>query len=645
MTDSIDNAADQSFRATQSTASPTVSFSSKPATQASWRRIVVPALLCGMVTLFYLPSISNDFIYDDHTLILLERRPQHLGDLWRVFTERHWPNLPYYRPVARLTIVVQKMLHGDDARPYHAFNALLMGMLTAVAYVAFRSPTLRIAPRPAIGGALLVAAHPIASSCVYPICSGRETMLPAFFMLLALAGWLRAGRLWYAVAIAALGAALLSKEQAVVLPAVFLAADALRLTPLAGSSWARGLRRYAPVIALCLAYLGIRVLLFGGSGEHTLKLFDQPILMVLSVFYGLQTVFAPFVPLLYEPLPDAWLSGRRLLWALAIAGLFGWLVFRAHAAQQRVAAFWLAWIILVSLPTANLLKQETVFDERYLLLALVGTMGLAGTLVSASWHLPAVRWSTALIAGILWSFGSISQQRAQYFANDFAFLEQWRATSPSFDYAGNHWQIARFRLSVGNYTLAAAHAAEALNAAPTAIPARVTLGEALLAWGRSEEAEAEFQAAASQPGGYFAGLAGLARVAEKRGDWRQAAEQYSRVMQQPPIVDETARRYAWLLATCPDETVRNGREAVRWARLAVDSIVQTRDIPNGHLATLRAAAFDTLAAALAEAGQFDEAVQYQAQALNLAEPAESGSFQARLEAYQAGRPHRAALAP
>lgn len=104
-----------------------------------------------------------------------------------------------------------------------------------------------------------------------------------------------------------------------------------------------------------------------------------------------------------------------------------------------------------------------------------------------------------------------------------------------------------------------------------------------------------------------------------------------------PVAQENIQamnHFAWLLATCPDARIRNGKEAIRVAQ----RLVQLR--PNNPMY------IDTLAAAYAETGLYKKAVSLQKQAIALydlsrfpdLEPRER--YFHRLQLYQAGRPFR-----
>jgi TPR repeat protein len=89
---------------------------------------------------------------------------------------------------------------------------------------------------------------------------------------------------------------------------------------------------------------------------------------------------------------------------------------------------------------------------------------------------------------------------------------------------------------------------------------------------------------------------------------------------------------AWFLATAPEDRLRDGGRAVEAAGIAVGLEPEN---PNY---------LDTLAAALAEAGRFDEAITAQERAVtllaNAGEDRAAAEFSTRLGLYRAGRPAR-----
>ena len=90
---------------------------------------------------------------------------------------------------------------------------------------------------------------------------------------------------------------------------------------------------------------------------------------------------------------------------------------------------------------------------------------------------------------------------------------------------------------------------------------------------------------------------------------------------------------ACMQAGCPAAEFRNGAEAVKNATRACE-LTQWKE----------AMYVDTLAAAYAEVGDFESAVKWQKEAINLLtkkEPAEwPGQFDERLKLYESGKPYR-----
>jgi tetratricopeptide (TPR) repeat protein len=126
---------------------------------------------------------------------------------------------------------------------------------------------------------------------------------------------------------------------------------------------------------------------------------------------------------------------------------------------------------------------------------------------------------------------------------------------------------------------------------------------------------------------YRRGNAQMARRA-----YAAAARDLKEAVRLDPKFVDALNNLAWLMAVCPDPKVRNGPEAVRFARQACD----LQDWKNAWV-------LDTLAGACAEAGQFAEAVKWQKKALETPEvfwPVELEQARQRLRLYEAGKPYR-----
>ena len=120
-----------------------------------------------------------------------------------------------------------------------------------------------------------------------------------------------------------------------------------------------------------------------------------------------------------------------------------------------------------------------------------------------------------------------------------------------------------------------------------------------------------------------------AMVAWKRGRTREALDQVGRAAELKPDDPEILNQQAWMLAVAPDPADRNPAEAIRLAQEA------GRAVGREHPPYL-----DTLAAALAAAGRFDEAAQTARRALELGAAAPEGfkrEVQERLALYEARR--------
>ena len=117
----------------------------------------------------------------------------------------------------------------------------------------------------------------------------------------------------------------------------------------------------------------------------------------------------------------------------------------------------------------------------------------------------------------------------------------------------------------------------------------------------------------------------------RKGEYDRAIDDLDQAIRLNPDDAITLNSKAWILATARSTGLRDGHEAIRLAREAV----HLNDNPDIR---------DTLAAAYAEAGQFDDAVAEQERAIEMLRAAgrddEVADFQNRLDLYRYGQPYR-----
>lgn len=200
-------------------------------------------------------------------------------------------------------------------------------------------------------------------------------------------------------------------------------------------------------------------------------------------------------------------------------------------------------------------------------------------------------------------------------------------------YAEAHLNLGLVRSGQGRLDEALAAYRQALRVDPGLIDAHTNLGSALAAAGRLQEAIDHWQRALEIDGRDLAALYNLSVALSQQGEHRAAIERLREGLSYAPNSSRLASLLAWELATVPDGALRDGREAVRLARRVYEAYPD------------RVASADVLAAALAEAGRFEEAVRMMEEAIRLAQRQGGASsatqeLQARLDGYRQNRAFR-----
>ena len=116
------------------------------------------------------------------------------------------------------------------------------------------------------------------------------------------------------------------------------------------------------------------------------------------------------------------------------------------------------------------------------------------------------------------------------------------------------------------------------------------------------------------------------------GRQAEAVADYEKALALQPKDHGILNNFAWVLATSPDAKLRDGRRAVRLAAAACEA--------TGYKL---AYVLSTLAAAYAEAGDFQSAVKWSAKAIQIGDRQHGGSLKKELESYKAHKPWRELL--
>ena len=168
----------------------------------------------------------------------------------------------------------------------------------------------------------------------------------------------------------------------------------------------------------------------------------------------------------------------------------------------------------------------------------------------------------------------------------------------------------------------------ALRIDPNLATVRIKLGLELASQGKIDEAIEQYRSALRINPYDATTHCKTGHLLCRRKDFGAAIEQYEQAIRLYQNYPEAKNNLAWLLATCPDASLRDGHRAVELA-------LSTEQLSGSGNASV----LDTLAAAYAEAGRYPEAVKTARRALELAGSGPiADDIRKHLELYQTGQP-------
>jgi tetratricopeptide (TPR) repeat protein len=195
-------------------------------------------------------------------------------------------------------------------------------------------------------------------------------------------------------------------------------------------------------------------------------------------------------------------------------------------------------------------------------------------------------------------------EKGQYEA---AIAEWSKALAISPDDAKAHNNLGFALANTGRVDEAIAHWRKAIDANPEYADVYRNLGRALLQKGSFDEAITHLRKAIEIDPQNAPAYYNLGNALYLRGRIAEALDQWRAGLGVQPDLLPALNQTAWVLATCVETSVRNGTEAVTLAARAAE-------ISGGREPDI----LDTLAAAYAETGRFEQAVETARRALALA---------------------------
>ncbi len=650
------------------------------ASKASARRIALGAAFIVLLTFgVYWPVLRGGFVWDD--LLMVQKNPLVTG-------EGRWYSLWFQAdfPLTTVALWLQHLFWAENATGYHIVNVALHTLNALLVWrvlAALKIPGAWI-------GATLFAVHPVGVASAAWISELKNT-LSLFFFLLSLCLWLRqedrrvrspvsgvsseAGStnltprpshvtLLYWLSLGAFVLSLLSKTSTVMLPVVLLACVWWRQGGLTRSD----LWRTVPFFALSLGF-GLATVwiqkhqIIGGEIVQTEGVFDRLAGAGMALWFYVGKAFWPgSLSIIYPRWQINAVSWRNwlplLFWILLLAA--GW---RFRQGRGRPLLFALGCFTVTLFPVMGFFDMYYMafsrVSDHFQYLPFICLAALAGATLRR-WLPGSIGCGAAavLIAGL----SVLTCQRARVFSTDERLWADTLAKNPAAWNAHNN--LGCIRAEQGRLNEALGHFQDSLKFNPRNVKAVVNLAKTRMALGDFNEAEKNFQTALAMKADdpevrthYGSMLARLRRFDEAAvqlheairlrpdtarrlelvnvyraaGRTREAIAQCREALAANPDQPEVLSNLAWMLATTPDDQLRDGPEAVRCAQKAC-GLTHFKD----------AQKVGVLAAAYAEAGQFDKATATAEQAVALARAAGNDRFAAMnqhlLQLYTAGRP-------
>lgn len=522
--------------------------------------------------------------------------------------------------------------------------------------------------------AALFAVHPLHVESVAWVAE-RKDVLSALFWFLTMWAYLRyvetRSGVPYAFVLLFFALGLMSKPMVITLPFVLLLLDYWPLRRVAIMwDWLRLTREKLPLFALTVlsSVITFTVQKQGGAVGSFEKFSPEARVSNALVAYAayIGKAILPENLAVFYPHPGSWpdwqFFGAALLVLIVTAVALAW---RRPATYLVVGWFWYLGTLV---PVIGLVQVgEQAYADRYTYIPLIGIFLAAvwgtGDLADRfKWPRFAVPAATAVM---LAAYAAIAMSQVGHWQNSETLfrhavavtkdnhvahynlgqtlsvhgriheaVEHYYATlrlKP--DHEGAHNNLGFTFALQGQWQQATNHYIHALRSDPKSPDVHFNMGIAQLNLGHPSNAVTHFTMTLREHPAHPLAHRYLADALAAVGRARDAVGNYRTALKLNPNQPEALNNLAWILATHPDEKLRNGKEAVQLAERACQLAPSATPTMLG-----------TLAAAYAEAGQFTNAVETARRAENLAaqqgDADRAAKNRALREHYERGQPYR-----
>ena len=619
------------------------SIALRKTTRRQWLTAGICICLAVLTWAVFGQTLRHDFVnYDDPRYVYQNTRITSglniAGIAW-AFTHIHSEN---WHPLTTITHMLDSSLYGLKAGRHHFTNVLLHTVAVVLLFLLLQQMTGALWKSAFV--AAVFAIHPLHVESVAWVAERKDVLSGVFFMLtlLAYVHYARAPSTWrYLIVAFVFALGLMSKPMLVTLPFVLLLLDYWPLRRIrdqrsrVGRQLLSLLVEKIPLIALSAVSSVITFLAQRGAlgGTEQLPMLARINNALVSYVVYVRQMFWPANLAVFYPHPENRLPPWEI--SLALAVLIG-ITIAAVILRKKAPYFIMGWFWYLGMlvPVIGLVQVGWQgHADRYTYLPQIG-LYIAGTWavadLTALWPRRRILLGAAallLIGALSWS----SSVQTSYWRDSETLFTHALAVTRNNDVAENNLGIVF--LQRGQLDEAISRLQAAIDLRPENGPAHNNLAKALLQKGRLAEAMVHYRKFFEiEPENVEArNILGTALI--QQGRIREAIEQWQDALAIEPENGNAASNLAWVFATCPDDSIRDGRRAVELAEKALR-------ISGGKIPMI----FRGLAAAYAEDGRFSQAIETAQRGADLATSQGNSGLAAELQSnialYQAGTPLR-----